>query len=72
LRQRRWFFTEEEASASRAMMPPSPRLLARMTSVTYFSDTTTISAQKIAEMPPRMFPVASGMPWLGLNVCLTA
>ena len=53
-------------------MPPSPRLLARMTSVTYFSDTTTISAQKIAEMPPRMFPVASGMPWLGLNVCLTA
>ena len=37
------------------MMPPSPRLSARMTSVTYFSDTTIISAQKIADRPPRMF-----------------
>ena len=37
------------------MMPPSPRLFARSTSITYLSDTTIISAQKIADTPPRMF-----------------
>ena len=31
------------------MMPPSPRLSARRISITYFSDTTIISAQKIAD-----------------------
>ena len=54
------------------MMPPSPRLLARSTSVTYLSDTTIISAQKIAETPPRMFSGVSGMPCSGLNVSFTA
>ncbi len=54
------------------MMPPSPLLLARMMSVTYLSETTTISAQKIVEMPPRMFSVSSGIPCPGLKVSLTA
>ena len=54
------------------MMPPSPRLLARSTSVTYLSETTIISAQKIAETPPRMFSGVSGMPCCGLNVSFAA
>ena len=49
------------------MMPPSPRLLARSTSVTYLSETTIISAQKIAETPPMMFSVVSGMPCCGIE-----
>jgi hypothetical protein len=65
-------FTEESASASSAMIPPSPLLSARMISVTYFNVTTIISAQKIAESPPRMFSGSSGMPWLGEKVSLTA
>ena len=54
------------------MMPPSPRLSARMISITYFSDTTIISDQKIVDRPPRMFSASSGMPWLGAKVSLTA
>jgi hypothetical protein len=54
------------------MMPPSPRLSARSTRTTYFSETTIISAQKIAEAPPRMFCTVSGMPCAGLKVSLTA
>ena len=54
------------------MMPPSPRLLARSTSVTYLSETTIISAQKIADTPPRMFAAVSGMPCSGLKVSLAA
>ena len=53
-------------------MPPSPLLSARMMRITYFSDTTIISAQKIADRPPRTFAPVSGMPWPGLNVSLTA
>ena len=60
------------ASASNAMMPPSPRLFARRISVTYLSDTTIISAQKIAETPPSTFSALSGMPCTGLNVSLAA
>ena len=33
------------------MMPPSPRLSARMISSTYLSETTIISAQKIVDRP---------------------
>ena len=47
------------------MMPPSPLLSARITSVTYFSDTTSISDQKIVDRPPRTFAAVSGMPCLG-------
>ena len=64
--------TDEEASASSAMTPPSPRLSARMISTTYLSDTTIMSAQKIPEMPPMMVSVLSGMPCAGLKVSLTA
>ena len=49
------------------MMPPSPRLSARSTSITYLSDTTIISDQKIADTPPRMFSGVSGMPCCGIE-----
>ena len=55
-------FTAEEASASSAMMPPSPLLLARMIRITYLSDTTIISAQKIADTPPSTLWGVSAMP----------
>ena len=61
-----------EASASSAMMPPSPLLCARRTSVTYLSVTTIISAQKIADSPPSTFATLSGIPWAGLKVSLIA
>ena len=60
------------ASAISAMMPPSPRLSARMISSTYFSETMIISAQKMVESPPRMLAWLSGMPWSGENVSFTA
>ncbi len=59
--------TDAVASASSAMMPPSPRLSARSTSVTYLSETTIISAQKIADMPPRMFSGVSANAVLGIE-----
>jgi hypothetical protein len=64
--------TDDEASAISAMIPPSPSLSARMMRITYLSETTTINAQKMAEMPPTMFSISSGMPCAGLNVSLTA
>src|SRR5256885_2638021 len=54
------------------MMPPSPRLSARMISTTYLSETMIISAQKMVDRPPRMLVWLSGMPWSGENVSLTA
>ena len=36
-------------------MPPSPRLSARMISVTYFSVTTITSDQKMIDRMPMMF-----------------
>ena len=49
--------TEEAASASRAMIPPSPRLFARRISVTYLSETTTVNDQKISETMPTTLAV---------------
>ena len=54
------------------MIPPSPLLLARMIRITYLSETTIISDQKIVESPPRMFSVLSAMPCTGLKVSLAA
>ena len=57
-------FTACEASASMAMRPPSPLLSARRISVTYFSDTTTVSVQNTMDKMPRMFSGVSGTrPW---------
>ena len=42
------------ARAISARMPPSPRLSARMISVTYLIVTTRISAQKISDRMPRI------------------
>ena len=44
------------------MMPPSPRLSARRIRITYFSVTTTISAQKITDTAPTMLGASSGTP----------
>jgi len=54
------------------MMPPSPRLSARMMSITYLSETTIISAQKIVDNPPRTLSAVSAMPCPGPKVSLTA
>ena len=54
------------------MMPPSPRLVARSTSATYLSETTIISAQKIADTPPSTLSGVSGMPCSGLKVSFAA
>ena len=53
-------------------MPPSPRLFARRISVTYLSETMIISAQKIADTPPKIFSIVSGIPCCGLKVSLAA
>ena len=45
LAQHRLAFDRLEASASMATVPPSPWLSARSTSVTYLSETTTVSVQ---------------------------
>jgi hypothetical protein len=62
----------ELASASSAMVPPSPRLSARITSTTYLSDTTTTSAQKMVDRPPSTALSVNGMPRAGWKVSLTA
>ena len=54
------------------MVPPSPRLSARITSTTYLSDTTITSDQKMVDRPPKMLAGVSGMPCAGEKVSLTA
>ncbi len=44
-----------ETSAVSARIPPSPRLSARMMSVTYFAVTMMISAQKMIDRIPSTF-----------------
>ena len=44
-------------------MPPSPLLSARMMRTTYFSVTTTISAQKISDSRPSTLPSFRGIAW---------
>ena len=55
------------ASAVSAMIPPSPRLLARRMRTTYLSVTTTISAQKIVDTAPITLTASSGTSFAGLN-----
>ena len=54
------------------MVPPSPRLSARITSTTYLSDTTITSDQKMVDSPPKMLAWVSGMPCAGEKVSFTA
>ena len=64
--------TDDAASASSAMMPPSPWLLARMMRVTYLSVTTTMSDQKISETMPIRLPGVKVSPLAGSKtVCMT-
>ncbi len=44
------------------MLPPSPRLSARITRTTYLSETTMTSDQKMVESPPMMLPALKGIP----------
>ena len=44
--------TAVRTSAASAMIPPSPSLSARSTSVTYFTVTTTVTDQKISDTTP--------------------
>jgi hypothetical protein len=71
-RHRGWPLIAESASAISAMIPPSPRLSARMMRTTYLSDTTIISAQNTVDRPPRMLAALSAMPWSGEKVSFTA
>src|SRR5688572_2537130 len=64
--------TADCASAMSAMMPPSPRLSARMISTTYLRETTIMSAQNIVDRPPRMLASLRAMPCCGENVSFTA
>ena len=50
-----------EAKAIKAMIPPSPRLSARMMNITYLTDTTKIIAQKNSDNAPRMFSGVVGI-----------
>ncbi len=52
------------ASAMSAMMPPSPRLSARMMKVTYFTATTTSSAHRISERMPITLSGEYGTGWV--------
>ena len=52
--------TDCEASASKAINPPSPWLSARMMSKTYFSETTTVNVQKNRDSTPRILPWVIG------------
>jgi len=61
----------DKAIASSAMMPPSPRLSARSIRITYFSVTTTISAQKIVDTVPRTFASLNSTPPCSENTSFT-
>ena len=45
-------FTASEASASIAISPPSPLLSARRISITYLSETMTVSVQNTSDSTP--------------------
>ncbi len=65
-RARRLSPTAFIASAIIAMMPPSPRLSARMMNTTYLSDTTRISDQNTSDSTPNTLVSFSAMacgPW---------
>jgi hypothetical protein len=44
--------TARLTSASRARLPPSPLLSARMMIITYLTDTSTVTDQKISDSTP--------------------
>ena len=46
------------------MIPPSPRLSARITKTTYLIETTTISDHTISDRMPSTFSGVSGIGWL--------
>ena len=52
------------ASASKAIIPPSPRLSARIIKATYFTDTTIMSAQTMSDKMPYIFTSVRGTGWV--------
>ena len=69
--QREWRVTEFSASAISAIMPPSPRLSARSTRLTYFRETIIVRPQKIRETMPSKLDVFSARPWVGSKMVLS-
>jgi len=53
---------ERPVSASRARMPPSPRLSARRTIEMYLNETTKLSDQKISDSTPRTLSCVTATP----------
>jgi hypothetical protein len=58
--------------ASKARMPPSPRLSACMMKVRYLNDTTKLSDQKINDSTPRTFAAVAWRPYSGAKHSLSA
>ena len=59
-------------SASRARIPPSPRLSARSTSAMYLKETTKLSDQNTSDSTPRTFSGVSGTACFPLKHSLRA
>ena len=66
------FLSASEISASRARLPPSPRLSARMIKVTYLSVTSIMIAQKINDSTPSTRSSSRPSAWLPLKVSFKA
>ena len=54
------------------MIPPSPRLSARMMKVRYLKETTKLSDQKISESTPSTFSPVGAIPYSGAKHSLSA
>ncbi len=53
-------------------MPPSPRLSARISTVTYLNETTKLRDQTISESTPRTLSMVGARPCLGAKHSLKA
>jgi hypothetical protein len=54
------------------MIPPSPRLSARMTKMRYLKETTKLSDQKISDSTPSTFSLVGEIPYSGAKHSLSA
>ncbi len=68
----REFLVNSVTRASRAKLPPSPWLSARMTMATYFRVTNAMMVQKIRDNTPRMLAGSTAMGWCPAKVSLSA
>ena len=70
-RKRGWPSTALAANASMATRPPSPRLSARSTKVTYLSETMTVTVHTTSDSTPYTWAVVSAT-WPELKTSLSA